>query len=62
MAVATIAGPFGALVLEVLVELGVQNALRKRLLQIVEQPISGKHLIAIAASKELVQEFLSIAM
>jgi hypothetical protein len=46
-----------AFIFKVLVQLGDQNAHRKRLLQIVEQPVSGKHLVRIAASKELVQKF-----
>ena len=41
-----------------LVKLGVQNPLRKRLLQVVEQPVLGKHLVRIATRKQLVQNFL----
>ena len=58
MAVAAIGAAFGAFVLKVLVKLGVQNPLRKRLLQLVQQPVLGKHLIRIAARKQLVQKFL----
>ncbi|ESZ60199.1 hypothetical protein X727_30980 [Mesorhizobium sp. L103C119B0] len=58
MAVAAIGSATGAFVLEMLVEFGVQNALRKRLLQVVEQPVLGEHLVGIAAGKQLVQKFL----
>ena len=57
MAVAPIGVAGGALVLKMLVQFGVQNAFRKRLLQIVEQPVSGKYLIRITTGKELVQQF-----
>lgn len=58
MAVTAIGIPLGVLVLKVLVEFSVQNPFRKRLLQVVEQSVLGKHLIRIAAGKQLVQKFL----
>lgn len=58
MGIAAIGAAVGAVVLEVLVEFSVQNPFRKRLLQVVEQSILGKHLIRIAAGKQLVQKFL----
>jgi 16S rRNA G527 N7-methylase RsmG len=57
MAVATIDVPLGALVLKVLVELGAQNALRKRLLQVVKQTLLGENLVRITTGKQLVQKF-----
>ena len=58
MAVASIGAALGAFVIEVLVEFGVQYPLRQRLLQLVQQPVLGKHLTRIAARKQLVQKFL----
>jgi len=58
MAVAAICKAFATLLLEVIVELGVQYPLRKRLLQIVEQTVFAKNLNRIAAGKQLVQQFL----
>ena len=58
MAVAAIGAALGAFILEVLIKLGVQNPLRQRLLQVVEQTVLGKHLIRIAPGKQLVQKFL----
>jgi hypothetical protein len=57
MAIAAIVVALGTLILQVLVKLGVQNTLRKRLLQIVEQPVLGEHLARIAAGKQLVKQF-----
>lgn len=54
MAVAAVDTAYAAFLLEMLVELSIQNALRKRLLQIVEQSVLGNHLIRIAAGKQLV--------
>lgn len=39
-----------------LVEFGVQNALRQRLLQIVDQPVTGENLLRIASRQKLVQK------
>lgn len=47
-----------AFIFKVLVQFGVQYPLRKRLLQIVKQPVSGENLIRIATRKQLVQKFL----
>ena len=58
MAVAAVAAARGAFILEVLIKLGVQNPLRQRLLQVVEQTVLGKNLIRIAPGKQLVQKFL----
>ncbi len=57
MAVAAIDAAVGAILNEMLVELGVQNAFRKRLLQIVSKSILGKHFLRIAPGKKLVQKF-----
>jgi hypothetical protein len=40
MAVAAVGAALGAFILEVLIKLGVQNPLRQRLLQVVEQTVS----------------------
>ena len=58
IAVATVGVAAGVFVAEMLIECGLQNPLRKRLLQIVEQPTLGKHLVRIATAKQLVQKFL----
>lgn len=58
MPVAPVARPVGlTLIAEVLVKLGVQNALRKRLLQIVEQTVTRKYLVRVAAGQQPVQKF-----
>lgn len=57
MAVAAIVAAIGTLILQMLVKLDVQNPLRKRLLQIVEQPVLGEHLAQIAAGQQLVKQF-----
>jgi hypothetical protein len=41
-----------------LVELGVQNALRQRLLRFVNQPILVENVLRIAAGQKLVQDVL----
>ena len=50
--------PAFTLALKVLVKFGAQNALRQRLLQIVDETARGKNLGRIAASQKLVQEVL----
>jgi len=57
MAVTAIVTALSTLIVNVLVKLRIQNARRKRLLQIVMQPVLGEHLVRIAARKQLVQKF-----
>jgi len=40
-----------------LIQFGVQNAFRKRLLQIVQKAVLREHLARITASQKLVQKF-----
>lgn len=56
MPVAPVGGAGGlTFIVQMLVQLRVQNALRKRLLQIVEQTVTGKHLVRVAAGEQPVQ-------
>ena len=48
--------PSAAVAVQVLVELGVQNPLRQRLLQFVDQPILVEYILRIAAGQKLVQQ------
>ncbi len=56
MAIAAIDAALRPLALKVLFELRVQNALRQRFLQIVEQAVLGENLIRIATRQSLVHE------
>ena len=56
MPVAAIGRAIGLpLIVKVLVQLCIQNALGKRLLQIVEQAVTGKCLVRVAAREQTVQ-------
>ena len=56
IAVPPIAFPVGlTLIVEVLVKFGVQNALRQRLLEFVNQTVLVENVLRIAASQKLVQ-------
>jgi hypothetical protein len=46
----------GAVAVQVLVELGIQNPFRQRLLQLVDQSILVEYLLRIAAGQQLVQQ------
>ncbi len=54
-AVAAVGVAFDPLFPKVLVELGVQNALRQRLLQLVNEPVLSEQLLRIASCQKLVQ-------
>lgn len=60
--VATIGAAIAAFLVEMIVKPGVQNALRKRLLQIVEQPVPGKDLARVAYGKSWSNSSFSMAM
>src|SRR3954453_3513905 len=49
---------FNTLILEMLIKLDIQNALRQRLPEIVQKPILGKNLVRVMTGKQLVQKFL----
>jgi hypothetical protein len=53
-----IALPVSAGAVQVLVELGIQNPLRQRLLQLVNQTVLVEYVLRIASSKKLVQKVL----
>jgi hypothetical protein len=49
---------FAALLIEMLVDLGVQNALRQSLLQLIDKPVATENLLRVASRKKLVQNIL----
>lgn len=56
MPVATVGRAIGlALIVQVLIQFGVKNALRQRLLQVVDKTVPGENLVRIAARKQLIQ-------
>jgi len=56
--IAVIAGSLLHFPIEMHVHLGVQNALRQRLLELIEQSILLKHRLGVLARQQLVQELL----
>ena len=58
IAVAAVLRPFCRFIVEMIVQLRVQNALRQRLLQLIEKPILRKHRSRVAPRQKFVQRVL----
>src|SRR5579863_3023382 len=56
IAVAVIGLALNAIIVQMLVELGIQDSLRQRLLQFVNQPVFIEYILRIAAGQKLVQQ------
>ena len=62
IAVAVIGLALNAVIVQMLVELGIQDPLRERLLQLVDPPILIEYILRIAAGQKLVQQVFLIAI
>src|SRR5664279_5709120 len=59
MAVAMVPAPLGGLLIQMIVQLGVENPLRQSLLQLVEQAILVENILRVAVRKKLVKRALA---